>query len=294
MEGPSSETGKRRGLGPKLLAAPLLLLVVGLVVWPLGRLLAESFRPSSGILRTPSGRVSWTFDNYLEIWRDRGYRAALWHSVTMSLGVSAAATLLCLAPAWLLVRRTFPGKRLVRALLTLPMSFSGIVVGFLAVIMIGRIGVIPQLTLRLFGHAWLSGLSYSLWGLVSAYLYFEIPRATLTLEAALRKFDFQLEAAARTLGAGPWYRLGHVILPLMTPALLSTFAVTFSVSLGSFGVALIVSKRYSVLPLEIFQLYTGLLNAQLAAAMAVVLIAIAVAVHLAARRILDSGAANHA
>jgi len=78
----------------------------------------------------------------------------------------------------------------------------------------------------------------------------------------------------------------------MAPALLSTFAVTFSVSLGSFGVALIVSKRYSVLPLEIFQLYTGLLDAELAAAMAVVLIGIAAAVHVAARRLLASRVAS--
>ncbi len=288
----SSQAGGRGALGPGLLAAPLLLLVAALVLWPLARLLADSFRPSSGLLGGAVARGSWTLDNYREIWRDREYRRALGHSITMSLGVGAAATLLCLAPAWLLVRRTFRGKRLMRALLTLPMSFSGIVVGFLTILMVGRIGVVPQLSQRLFGHAWLSGLSYSVWGLVIAYLYFEIPRATLTLEAALRKFDFQLEAAARTLGAGPWYRLGHVVLPLMAPALLSTFAVTFSVSLGSFGVALIVSKRYSVLPLEIFQLYTGLLDAELAAAMAVVLIVIAIAVHVATRRFLAPGASK--
>ena len=284
----SSGRPRRRGaLGSMILSAPLVLLVLGLVVFPLGRLLADSFRPGSGILGGGGAPGAWTLDNYREIWRDREYRRALWHSITMSLGVGASATLLCLAPAWLLVRRTFRGKRLVRALLTLPMSFSGIIIGFLAIIMVGRLGVVPQLSQRIFGHAWLSGLSYSVWGLVVAYLYFEIPRATLTLEAALRKFDFQLEAAARTLGAGPWYRLGHVVLPLMTPALLSTFAVTFSVSLGSFGVALIVSKRYSLLPLEIFQLYTGLLNAELAAAMAVVLIVIAIAVHVASRRLLS-------
>jgi putative spermidine/putrescine transport system permease protein len=286
-----AHTARSRGesaVGEKLLAAPLFLLVLGLVLWPLGRLLADSFRPSSGILGTGAGAGHWTLDNYREIWRDHEYRKALLHSIEMSLGVATAATLLCLAPAWLLVRRSFRGKRLVRALLTLPMSFSGIIIGFLAIIMVGRIGVVPQLTEKLFGRPWLSGLSYSVWGLALAYLYFEIPRATLTLEAALKKFDFTLEAAARTLGAGPWHRLGRVLLPLMAPALVSTFAVTFSVSLGSFGVALIVSKRYSLLSLEIFQLYTGLLNAELAAAMAVVLIGIAVAVHLGTRLVFGS------
>jgi len=283
-------SGARAGssVGGWLLAAPLLLLVLGLVVWPLGRLVADSFRPSTGILGGGHRGGSWTLDNYREIWRDSEYRRALLHSLEMSLGVATASTLLCLAPAWLLVRRSFPGKRLVRALLTLPMSFSGIIVGFLTIIMVGRIGVVPQATEKLFGKPWLSGLSYSFWGLALAYLYFEIPRATLTLESALKKFDFTLEAAARTLGAGPWHRLGRVLLPLMAPALISTFAVTFSVSLGSFGVALIVSKRYSLLSLEIFQLYTGLLNAELAAAMAVVLIGTAILVHLATRFALEA------
>src|SRR5262249_55536560 len=152
------------------------------------------------------------------------------------------------------------------------------------------IGFVPRLLERLTGHDLLSGLSYKVFGIVLAYVYFEIPRATLTLEAALRGFDDRLDAAAKTLGAGFWRRFFLVFLPLTAPALLSTFAVTFSVSLGSFGVALIVSKRFSLLSLEIFQQYTGMLNGPLAAAMAFALGSLALTVNLAMRLCLESRA----
>src|SRR5262249_15275558 len=155
---------------------------------------------------------------------------------------------------------------------------SGIIVGFLIIVMLGRNGFVPRFLEAVTGHALFSGWSYQLGGLVAAYIYFEIPRATLTLESSLKKFDFQLEAAAKSLGAIRWQRFFYVILPLLWPALLSTFAVTFSVSLGSFGVALIIARRFSVLPLELYSQLVGFLNFGLAAAMGVVLMAISFAI----------------
>ncbi len=277
-----------------LFAGPLVALVVLLLVVPLILLLFESFRGGQSILEVREISARWTLSNYREIFTEPAYRKALVHSILMSLGVASLSTLICVPSAWLFVRHDFRGKRLMRALFTLPMSFSGIVVGFLMVLMVGRIGFVPQMTEKLFGIPLLSGLSYQFGGLALAYLYFEIPRALLTLEAALRKFDFRIEAAARTLGATRLQRFLWVLLPVMRPALLSTFAVTFSVSLGSFGVALIVSKRFSVLGLEIYQTYTGLLNAPLAAAMSVMLAVIALTVNLTMRWALELPGASRA
>jgi putative spermidine/putrescine transport system permease protein len=191
------------------------------------------------------------------------------------------STLLSLAPAWFLARYDFPGKRLVRAAFALPASLSGIMVGFLAIIMLGRVGFVPQMTARWFGTPWLSGAAYQMTGLIIAYLYFEIPRGVLSLEASLHKFDSQWMDAAMSLGASSAQRWRWVVLPLIRPALVSAFALTFSVSLGSFGVALILSRRFSVLPLEIFYRFTGVADAPLAAAMAVTLALIALLVQYA-------------
>ncbi len=252
---------------------PLGLILLLLLLYPLGLL---------GWISVHGGEGSGV-GSYLMLFRDAGYRWALFHSVLLSALVASISSLVCFAPAWLLANEEFAGKSLVRAVFTLPMSFSGIIVGFLAVIMLGRIGAVPQLLERLTGTNYTSAWAYRLSGLVLAYLYFEIPRATLALEAALRKFDPQLSVAARSLGAGLTQRLRFLVLPLIWRPLLSTFGLTFTVSLGSFGVALILSKRFSVLPLEIFQQITGYGNRSLMAAMSITLVVVAFAINYLVR-----------
>jgi len=247
-----------------------------LLAYPLCLLIKQSFRNADDL----------TIRNYLLLFTEASYRTALLHSVILSALVASVSSLVCLAPAWLFANEKFIGKNLIRAIFTLPMSFSGIIVGFLAVIMLGRIGAVPQLFERLTGSNVTAGWAYRLGGLVLAYLYFEIPRATLTLEAALRKFDPQLSVAAQTLGANTWQRVRLLVLPLIWRPLVSTFAVTFTVSLGSFGVALILSKRFSVLPLEIYQQATGYRNVGLMAAMAITLVILAFTINYGLRALV--------
>jgi putative spermidine/putrescine transport system permease protein len=281
--------GKRRRIAPFLLCAPLLALMLALLAWPLAHLFGQS------LLAVGAPEVGLTLRNYLDVLSVPRYRYALLWSLELSLAVAAGSTLICLAPAWLLTRHRFRGKRLIRGILTLPMTFAGMIVGFLMIILLGRAGFIPLLLERLTGEALLSGVGYQFPGLVLAYLYFEIPRATLTLESALRKLDPSLERAARSLGASRWQTLRWVILPTIRPALLSTFAVTFSVSLGSFGVLLVLSiRRFTLLPLEIFhQIMTPPTDFGVASAMAVILLVIALGSALGLKRLAaTAGGAN--
>lgn len=252
-----------------ILVLPLLATVFALLIWPLCVLGYGSLRHGE----------NFTFENFARMLSDDHYRTALLHSLVLSVAVAAVATLVSIIPAWFLARHSFRGQRLVRAAFTLPSSLSGIMVGFLAIMMIGRVGFVPQVTAKWFGSPWLSGAAYQLSGLVIAYLYFEIPRGVLALESALSRFDPRLIEAAASLGANAWQRWRWIILPIIRPALLSTFAFTFNVSLGSFGVALILSRRFSVLPLEIFHQFTAMSNAPLAAAMAISLALISLVIH---------------
>jgi putative spermidine/putrescine transport system permease protein len=253
-----------------LLLFPLATMLSVLLLWPLAVIGFESLRGTNGV---------WTTGYYLKILADPLYRDALWHSLLLSSAVASVSTLVCLGPAWLFAQYDFPGKRAMRTVFVLPMSISGIMIGFFAVIMLGRIGVVPQLTQALIGRPILSGAAYQMPGLVIAYLYFEIPRGVLTLESSLRQFDTGLDMAARSLGAKAHQRFFRIVLPLIWPSVFSTFGVTFSVSLGSFGVALILSRRFSILPLELFHEFTAFLNTGLAAAMAMVLIAIGLGIN---------------
>lgn len=271
----------RLRLAPYLLCLPLIILLLALLLWPLAHLLKQS------LLLTDAPAAGITLGNFLEIVQVPRYRHALLWSLELSLAVAAGSTLICLAPAWLFSRHSFPGKRLMRCILTLPMTFAGMIVGFLMVILLGRTGIIPQAMERLTGQPFLSGIGYQFPGLVLAYLYFEIPRATLTLESALRKFDKGLEQAARSLGASRWQLFSLVVLPVIRPALISTFAVTFSVSLGSFGVLLVLSiRRFTLLPLEIFTQYIAPpTDHGVAAAMSLTLLAVAFATGYGLRRL---------
>jgi putative spermidine/putrescine transport system permease protein len=279
-----------RGLSSAVMLAPLLVVLAVLVLWPLGHLLWQSLHLSG----SPGDGL--TMKNYLETLTRPRYRDALLWSLALSSAVAAASTAMCLAPAWLFARHAFWGKRFFRTVMTLPMSFSGMIVGFLAVLLLGRTGFVSQIAERLTGQAFLSGASYRFSGLFLAYLYFEIPRGVLTLESSLRKLDGGLEAAARSLGATPLQTFLHVVLPMIRPALLSTFAVTFSVSLGSFGVLLVLSiRKFTLLPLEIFTQYiTPSGDPGIASAMSILLMSLALGTGFGLRRLAGLTGGGHA
>ncbi|MCA1580401.1 MAG: ABC transporter permease subunit [Acidobacteria bacterium] len=270
--------GRRSGqdpIGPSAAwIAPAALFLLVAFVAPFASLLrAASHGDPAAFLRELGG-----------VWTQPHTRRALGNGLALSAAVSIAAILLCLPPAHLLARARFRGRSAARMLLSVPLSFSGVIVGFLAIVMLGRVGFVPAVAQALFGRPLGAGLAYALPGLFLAYLFFEIPRAVLALEAAFARLDPELDAAARTLGAGPVQRFTRVTLPALRPALLATFATTFSVSLGSYGAALILSRRFSVLPVEAYQEFTAFGNDAGAAAMAIWLAGISIAVSVAAGR----------
>lgn len=282
-----------RALAPLLYVLPIVAFFMAVMVYPFVDMIYQGAMPKIEILDAGGatdvaarsrGWRDLTLANYALVITDPFLRGTIGLSLVLSAVVSAVSIALCIGPAWLLVRKDFPGKRLFRAILTLPMAFSGVIIGFLAVIMIGRIGFIPQLSKWLFGIPFGEALAYSLTGLGIAYIWFQIPRATLTLESAIRKFDWDLESAAYSLGASTGQVLRHVLLPLLTPAIVSTVAVTFAVSMGSFGVALLLLKRASVMPLEIYNQVYANLAFEMAAALSVVLGIMTVGINYGLRR----------
>jgi putative spermidine/putrescine transport system permease protein len=262
-----------------LLCLPLAAFLALAFAVPLAGLLPASLHETPGVLERPIGKAPdvLSLDNYTRALSAAGELTAFRNSVVLSGAVAVVSLILCLSPAWLLARHTFRGKTLLRTVLALPLSFSGVIVGFLAVLMLGRLGMVPALLGALSGRRLLAGSAYTLGGLVAAYVYFEVPRAVLTLEAALRRLDPRLEQAAATLGAGRLTRLRRIHLPLVWPALASTLAVTFSASMGSFGVALILAQRFPVVPLSIYTQATGFLDHGYAAALCLLLAATSLA-----------------
>ena len=151
------------------------------------------------------------------------------------------------------------------SILTLPLAFPGVVVGFLIILLGGRQGLFNQL---------LPGqivFAYSIFGLFLGYLYFSIPRVLLTVMAAAEKIDPHLEEAARTLGAPPHRVLRDVLLPQLAPALTADGAIAFATAMGAFGTAFTLATNIDVLPMVIYTEFTLSANIAMAAALSVIL-----------------------
>lgn len=209
------------------------------------------------------------FASYAAILTDRNY----FSSLVATLALAAATTVITLVVSAIagvfLQRNKFPGNSVLVALLTLPLAFPGVVIGFMVIILAGRQGLIGDISRVLTGEKIV--FAYSMAGLLMGYVYFSIPRTILTVMATAEKLDPRLEEAARSLGASPWRVVRDVILPGLKPALISAGAICFATAMGAFGTAFTLATRINVLPMVIYTEFTMQANIAVAAALSFVL-----------------------
>jgi putative spermidine/putrescine transport system permease protein len=166
-----------------------------------------------------------------------------------------------------LQRHRFPGRAILVAMLTFPLAFPGVVVGFMIILLAGRQGLIGDITQRLLGDKVV--FAYSIEGLFLGYLYFSIPRVILTIMAAVEKLDPALEESARALGARPWAVHRDIIIPALNPAIAASSAIAFATAMGAFGTAFTLATNINVLPMLIYTEFTLSANIAMAAALSV-------------------------
>ncbi|QKS85905.1 ABC transporter permease [Pseudomonas bijieensis] len=220
---------------------------------------------------------------YWQVLSSAQYLGSLAQTCLLALATTLAALLVGGISGFFLSRQRFFGRSLLVALLTFPLAFPGVVVGFLVILLAGRQGLFASLGLELAGERWI--FAYSLMGLCLGYLYFSIPRVILTVMAACESLDRSLEEAAQSLGAGHWRVVCDVIVPGLAPALVSCGAICFATSMGAFGTAFTLGTRLNVTPVAIYNVFTNYANFAVAAALSVVLGALTWAVLLLARRL---------
>ncbi|MCN0151043.1 ABC transporter permease [Salinispora arenicola] len=235
-EGARRLRGARRGAGgvPVALLLPALLGLAFLAL-PLAGLLA----------RTPWSTLPQRLT-------EPGVLAAL----RLSLLTATLATLLCLllgVPlAWLLARVEFPGRRLVRALVTVPLVLPPVVGGVALLLVFGRRGLIGDWLDRLFGIT----LPFTTTGVVLAEAFVAMPFLVIAVEGALRGADRRYEEAAATLGAGRWTTFTHVTVPLVAPGLAAGAVLCWARALGEFGATITFAGNYpgrtQTMPLAVY------------------------------------------
>ncbi|TVS00261.1 MAG: ABC transporter permease subunit [Rhodospirillales bacterium] len=240
-----------------LLALPAVIVFSAFFLLPLARLVMVVGEGRDGLA---TYAVVLTHPRYLE---------SLVATMVLSAGVTAVTLALCGVVGVFLTRNRFFGQRLVVAMLTLPLSFPGVVVGFMIIMLAGRQGLIGDLTQALTGNRLV--FAYSMAGLFVAYVYFSIPRVILTVMAAAEKLDRRVEEAARSLGASTWRVTRDVIIPGLAPALVSSGAICFATAMGAFGTAFTLATRIDVLPMVIYTEFTLNANIAVAASLSIVL-----------------------
>ena len=208
-------------------------------------------------------------------------REALRLSLECSLGAVAVSLLLGVPLAWLLARVAFPGRNLVRAMVTLPMVLPPVVGGVALLLAFGRRGLLGQWLDRAFGIS----LPFTTAGAVLAEAFVAMPFLVITTEAALRAMDRRFEDAAATLGAGRWTTFRRVTLPLIAPSLGAGAALCWARALGEFGATITFAGNLpgvtQTMPLAVYLALEDDLAA--AIALSLVLLAVSLAVLIALR-----------
>jgi len=240
-----------------LLTLPALVVFAAFWLLPMARLVAVG-------ARGPRGAAA-----YAALVTDQNYRSSLVSTVVLSIVVTLATLVVSGITGMFLQRNRFPGRDVLVSLLTFPLAFPGVVVGFMVIMLAGRQGLIGAVTDALFGAKLV--FAYSISGLFLGYLYFSIPRVILTVMAAVEKLDAALEEAARSLGANGWQVLRDVVIPGLRPALVSAGAICFATSMGAFGTAFTLATNINVLPITIYTEFTNYANFPIAAALSIVL-----------------------
>ena len=208
-------------------------------------------------------------------------RTALWLSLVTSLTATALAVVFGVPLAWTLARIRFPGRRLLRALTTLPMVLPPVVGGVALLYAFGRRGLLGQWLDRWFGIT----LPFTTAGAILAETFVAMPFLVITAEAAFRTLDRRYEDAARTLGASRWTVFRRVTLPMAGPALLAGAVLSWARALGEFGATITFAGNFpgrtQTMPLAVYLALET--NPDAAITLSLVLLAVSLVVLIALR-----------
>ncbi|MER6110928.1 molybdate ABC transporter permease subunit [Streptomyces hirsutus] len=204
----------------------------------------------------------------------------VWQALRLSLVCATAATAVSLVLgvplAWLLARTEFPGRGLVRALVTLPLVLPPVVGGVALLMALGRNGIVGQWLDAWFGIS----LPFTTAGVVVAEAFVAMPFLVISVEGTLRATDRRYEEAAATLGASRFTAFRRVTLPLIAPGIAAGSVLAWARALGEFGATITFAgnfpDRTQTMPLAVYLALQS--DPEAAIALSVVLLAVSIAV----------------
>lgn len=200
------------------------LLVAAIVlyaVFPFYYAIISSLKSGTELFRADLFPLSWSFDNYVGVFRDNPFATNIANSVIVALATVALALFVGLTAAYALARIRFRGR------------------GFLLMAVLG-VSMFPQVAVLsgMFQLIRALGFYNHLYGLVLSYMIFTLPFTVWVLTTFMRDLPKELEEAAILDGASRWTILTRVFMPLMWPALVTTGLLAFIAAWNEFLFAL--------------------------------------------------------
>jgi molybdate transport system permease protein len=162
--------------------------------------------------------------------------AAIWLTLKLACVVTLLLLLIGTPLAWWLTRTRSPFKRVVGALVALPLVLPPTVIGFYLLLMMGPDGPLGRLT----GALGLGTLAFTFSGLVIASVFYSLPFVVQPLQNAFEAIGPRPLEVAATLRAGPWDTFWSVVMPLARPGFVTGAILGFAHTVGEFGVVLMI------------------------------------------------------
>jgi putative spermidine/putrescine transport system permease protein len=272
----------RRGGILMALAAPAVVFLAVFLVLPLGLVLAESGANGGAAF----GRV----------FADPVFWAGARGSLILGTAAPAVSVAAGFAVSLWLARRPARVRMPLLFAISLPLTFSGLIIAYGFILVFGRSGFVTLILAR-FGAdpAVVGGLIFSPLGLGFAYCYYLIPRVVLVMLPVLLNFDSGQLLAAESLGAGRFRVVREILLPQVAPSLVSAFCLCAAVAIGAYGTALaLAGTQVNILPLVLYsRISENGTDLPAAAATAILLMAICCAVMAVAEVVTGRTAPRH-
>jgi iron(III) transport system permease protein len=220
-----------------LIALPVMALLLWTVVYPNVAVIAGSFENGLG--------------HWREFAASPADREALWTSLVISVASVFASLAIGVPLAFLLGRFEFPGRRLLRAVATLPAALPPLVGVIAFLFLYGESGLVTRVVQRALGMAEAPWRLKGVGAIVFVHAYTMYVYVFLFVSAGLERFDATLDEAASGLGANTWQRLRRVTLPLLMPAVAGSALLVFMNALGSFSAPYVFGGGLRVLSTQI-------------------------------------------
>lgn len=218
-----------------LLAGPVAFFAV-FFAWPVAAIVARGLKPDG----------AWRLGRIADVVARSDIRHVLWFTTWQALASTALTLLVALPGAYVFARFDFPGKRVLRAVVTVPFVLPTVVVGTAFLALVGRGGLLDDL--------WGVRLDTTVWAILLAHVFFNYAVVVRTVGGLWSGLDPRQEEAARMLGASPLTAWRTVTRPALAPAVAAAALMVFLFTFTSFGVVQILGgPTFATLEVEIYR-----------------------------------------